>query len=84
MRVNATDNIGVKEVVFTWWNAKNLETVVLAVDTTPPYIYSLDTSKLNFGWNQIDAIAYDAAGNSNQKYIWISNEARIYLPVSLQ
>ncbi len=84
LRVNATDNIGVKEVVFTWWNAKNLETVVLAVDTTPPYIYSLDTSKLNFGWNQIDAIAHDAAGNSNQKYIWISNEARIYLPVSLQ
>lgn len=83
LRVNATDNVGVAEVAFTWWDARNEKEVLLGEDTTAPYTFLLDTSKLNPGWNQINAVAYDAAGNFGSNYIWVVFQPRIYLPIGM-
>lgn len=83
LRVNATDNVGVAKVAFEWWDARNEKVVLLAEDTTAPYTFLLDTSKLNPGWNQIDAVAYDAAGNFGSNYIWVVFQPRIYLPIGM-
>jgi len=73
----------VTKVAFTWWDARNEKEVLLGEDTTAPYTFLLDTSKLNPGWNQINAVAYDAAGNFGSNYIWVVFQPRIYLPIGM-
>jgi len=69
--VTATDNVGVSSVTFTRWDAANLVVVELGVDTTAPYQLAIDTRLLNYGPNQVNAFAKDAAGNvSTSPHIW--------------
>lgn len=69
--VTATDDVGVTRVSFDRWDAVNLVWVHVGDISSAPYSLSLDTAVLNPGWNQIDASAIDAAGNSTTDYIWI-------------
>jgi len=42
-------------------------------------------SSFAFGWNQINARAYDNAGNPSEVgYIWLYRVMEVFLPVSLR
>ncbi|NTV36961.1 MAG: hypothetical protein HGA53_08410 [Anaerolineaceae bacterium] len=72
LTVKATDNNGVARVRFTRWDPEKLVFLELAVDSASPYTLELDTSTLNNGWNQVNAVAYDTAGNSSEfRYIFL-------------
>jgi len=53
----ATDNVGVSKVDLY------LNGSLIATDTAQPYSFFLDTAKYTNGSNQLEARAYDAAGN---------------------
>jgi formylglycine-generating enzyme required for sulfatase activity len=40
-------------------------------DYTAPYQASLNIGTLNMGWNQVNVVAYDSAGNWADSYIWV-------------
>jgi PKD repeat protein/surface antigen len=72
LEAGATDNVAVARVRFSWWDKVNLERIEIANDYTPPYRASLDCTTLNFEGNEIEAEAYDTAGNaSSWKHIWL-------------
>ena len=72
LEVNATDNVAVARVRFYRWDAVNEQWVEIGNDYSAPYQMNLDCSTLNEGWNEIDAEAYDTAGNSSdRKHIWL-------------
>ncbi len=76
LAVNATDNVGVTQVVFSRWDAVNLVRVPIATLTSPTilpstYNVSLDTSTLLPGYNEIDVKVEDGTGNTTQDYIWL-------------
>ena len=75
LRADATDNIGVTKVVFKRWDYLALTWITLVEDTSAPYTFSLNSSTLNPNSNQINAEAYDAAGNGDSEYIWVSLQA---------
>ena len=81
--VSASDNIGVTEVIFTRYDAVNGQWITIGEDIDSPYAVSLDTSTLNPGWNQVNAEAYDAAGNSNWKYIGLDVDDNQTISISL-
>ena len=58
VQVNATDNVGVSKVDLVVNGSAS------ATDTTSPYRFSVDTTKLSEGTHQLSARAYDAAGNN--------------------
>ncbi|HRJ43991.1 MAG TPA: PA14 domain-containing protein, partial [Caldilineaceae bacterium] len=71
LQVEATDNVSVSQVHFSRWDAVQ-EVVVDLVDRfSPPYQMDLDTSSLNYEWNEIRATAYDAVGNQRSATIWL-------------
>ena len=57
VNVSASDNVGVTRVDL-WINGS-----LYATDTTSPYAFSWDTTKLADGSNTLQVTAYDAAGN---------------------
>jgi C1A family cysteine protease len=72
LQVSAMDNVAISGVRFFRWDAVNNRVVELGNDYTAPYQMNLDASTLNYEWNEIDAIAYDSAGNaSDPKWIWL-------------
>ena len=72
LRVEATDDRAMQKVAFQRWDHPLQIWITLAEDTSAPYAHSLVTSTLNPGWNQVFATAYDATGNANDEYIWVS------------
>ncbi len=76
LTVTASDNVGIKEVVFSRWDPIKLVRIEIGSDTTAPYSVSFNTSTLLPEYNEIDAKAYDLADNSSVKYIWL-----FHLPV---
>ena len=72
LQVDATDNVGIDHVWFVRWDAENLQWVTVDNDYDTPYQAYLDTTTLNIGWNQVNAVANDMAGNRDEKYIWIN------------
>lgn len=81
LRVDATDNLGIGKVKFYRWDTVKKVFVVLVNVFKAPYLWDLDTGMLNYGWNEIDAEAYDNAGNmSDHKYIFIFRPYPLYLP----
>jgi thermitase len=56
--VSATDNVGVSKVEL------RVNGALLATDTSSPYAFSWDSSKVANGMSNVVATAYDAAGNS--------------------
>jgi len=71
LEVSATDNVGVSRVQFYWWDSIQEQEVDIGVDYTAPYQTTLDCSRLNPGWNEIDAWAYDAAENRARQFVWL-------------
>ncbi|MGI8810855.1 MAG: Calx-beta domain-containing protein [Acidimicrobiales bacterium] len=67
--VEATDAGGMDAVVLL------IDGVFHSVDTTAPYSFSVDTTRLNFGPRALTAIAYDLAGNTSEttRPVTISN-----------
>jgi hypothetical protein len=75
LQVAATDASGIRQVEFNRWDAVQLRIVPIATDSTPPYQTALDVNTLNMGWNQINAVATDNAGNATGQYVWVIREA---------
>jgi hypothetical protein len=83
LEVEATDNVQVVCVEFFRWDAEIEEFIHLGTVCEPPYMIEIDSSSLNYGWNQIFARAYDSAGNwSDFKFIWLFRLIPIYLPLT--
>jgi subtilisin family serine protease len=60
--VSASDNAGVTQVELY------IDGVLFATDTTVPYSFAWDTTKTSDGIHTLQAVAYDAAGNSTASY----------------
>jgi uncharacterized repeat protein (TIGR01451 family) len=78
---NPTDNLGVAGVHFYRWDTVSLDWVDIGYAYNSPYDWYLDTRILNSGWNEIDIVAYDTAGNVSERgyiFIWRSYP---YLPL---
>jgi hypothetical protein len=59
-------------VTFIWWDAVNLVFVDIASVDQPPFRTEVSASLLNPGWNQVDIVAVDPAGNTSEvSYIWL-------------
>ena len=72
LAVNATDNIAVERVRFYRWDAALQQWLEIDEVTSSPFSTILDADTLPDGWNQVNARAYDAAGNGSMpRTIWI-------------
>lgn len=71
LRATASDNISVTHVTISRWDAVNEVFVHINTDNATPYDAGIAASSLNIGWNQVNATAYDAAGNTSTQFIWI-------------
>lgn len=72
--VSASDNVGVSKVELL------VNGTLLATDTTAPYAFSWDTTRVADGIATLSAVAYDAAGNvarSTAVQVNVSNAARV-------
>jgi hypothetical protein len=93
LAVNASDNVGIYKVVFRRWDFKANPNQWVDIGTvySSPYSINFNTSVLYPGTNQIDAWAYDGAGNmyratsnvTNNRYYWFNhtNTWKSYLPI---
>lgn len=63
--VNASDNKAVAQVEFY------VDDVLKATDTTTPYLFDLDTTRLSEGTHTIKVIAYDTSSNQSQSSVSI-------------
>lgn len=77
INANATDNVGVTQVVF------QVDGSVVATDTTSPYTYTWDTSKVSNGNHTITATAYDATGNTSVSTITVTIANADTIPPSI-
>jgi hypothetical protein len=73
--VNAADASGVSKVDFSIDSG-----AVLLSDTTSPYSYDLDTTKLTNAPHSIKVTAYDTAGNSNNQTVAVTVNNTITIP----
>lgn len=71
LEVEATDNRSVTVVQFSWLDETTNIWQTFAEDTATPYQHLLDISILPVGCTKVDAMAFDAAGNTSSEYIWI-------------
>jgi hypothetical protein len=72
LEVRPVANAEIMEVTFIWWDAVNLIFVDLASVQQPPFRTEVSASFLNPGWNQVDIVAMDPAGNTSEvSYIWL-------------
>lgn len=70
--VDAGDNLAIDRVRLFRWDAPTKRYVEIAIVDRPPYSWSLDSQSLNYGWNQVFAVAWDVAGNrSSLEFIWV-------------
>jgi Domain of unknown function (DUF5011) len=73
LEVSATYNadISLLGVNFERWDEVNQQMIVIGADSSPPYQASVAVNALNRGWNQIRAVAVDAAYNRGVALIGI-------------
>ena len=82
LEVEASDNHQLNCVEFVHWDVERKEFVQLGIDCVNEFGITIDSSVLNFGWNQIFAQADDEAGNLSEfKHIWLYLMASTYLPL---
>jgi hypothetical protein len=84
--VTATDTSGIDKVVFYRWDPTLPvpDYVDIATVTGFPYEWYLDTTTLNFGWNEIDVKAYDTVGNVSDKlyiFLYLPPVYQAYIPL---
>jgi hypothetical protein len=92
LRATASDNIGVTSVIFSRMDSVTGQPVPIATDTAAPFEASLDVQTLSMGSNAINVTAFDAAGNSTTKTIWINRvegttptgDKKVFLPITIR
>ena len=84
IEVEVTDNFQVDCVEFIRWDAIGEQFIALGEDCILPYQLTINSSSLNYGWNQVYLRASDIAGNfSLHNFIWLYRITRTYLPFIL-
>jgi hypothetical protein len=84
LQLDVDDNVAVQRVEIFRWDAVDEEFVDIVTLEKEPYEYELDARVLNMDWNQVFAIAYDAAGNrSERQFIWLYRTVQelLFLPL---
>jgi hypothetical protein len=82
LEVEASDNYQLNCIEFIHWDAEKTEFIHLGTDCEAKYGFTIDSSVLNIGWNQIFVQADDQAGNLSEfKHIWLYRLASIFLPI---
>jgi len=86
LAANANDNYEIEYIKFYRWDpymGDNGDFVEIGRDYTYPYSIDLDTSTLNFEFNQVFSRAYDTAGNRSERHsIWIYRDYYyLYMPL---
>lgn len=82
IEVEVIDNFQVNCVEFIRWDAVGNQFIELGEDCEFPYQLILDTSTLNYAWNQIYILATDVAGNATSHFfIWLYRIMRTYIPL---
>ncbi len=71
LQANATDNYSIDRVRFFRWDAIYDMYVDIGVVNNSPFEWILDTSILNYQWNQVFVSVKDGAGNTAIQFIWI-------------
>jgi hypothetical protein len=89
LEANAKDNVEIDRVRFYRWDptiGTNGDYVDIGSAYTQPYRIDLDTSTLNYEFNQIFVRAYDTAGNASERiFIWIIRDfAKTFLPIIIR
>lgn len=83
LEIQVSDDQEVDRVEFHRWDVPTQGYVELATLTAAPYRFELDTRTLNLGWNQVNARAYDTAGNASEVgHIWLFKITQIFLPLT--
>jgi hypothetical protein len=85
--VDASDAGGIDLVIFSRWDYVSENWIDIGSVYSSPYLINFDASTLLPDWNQVDADAYDNAGNVTSKYIWLNKLAQtysIYLPLVIR
>ncbi len=84
IEVEAIDNFQVDCVEFIRWDDRIEQYIQLGEVCQPPYTINLDSSTLNYGWNQVYFQATDFAGNlSSFEFIWLYRLFHNFIPVIL-
>ncbi|MFL7892463.1 MAG: Ig-like domain-containing protein [Anaerolineales bacterium] len=82
IKVEASDNFQVACVNFTRWDDPLEQYIPLGGVCEPPYEITLNSSALNYGWNQVYFQVSDKAGNlSTYDFIWLYRVFRNYIPL---
>lgn len=72
LAVEAIDNVGVERVRFYRWDVPSQQWLDIDEVTTAPFTTTLNANSLSNGWNQVNARAFDAAGNGSvPRTIWL-------------
>jgi hypothetical protein len=74
LEVTASDNTEVSYVDFSWYDLGRSKRISIRADATAPYTATLNVGDLPPGNTPVFAAAYDPAGNTTEKNIWISKE----------
>jgi VCBS repeat-containing protein len=62
-------------VVFYRWDPELNQRVEIGSRRRAPYAIEVDVAQLHYSWNQIDAAAFDDAGNRSElRHIWVVRE----------
>ncbi|MCA9949273.1 MAG: hypothetical protein KDE48_06495, partial [Anaerolineales bacterium] len=70
--VSVTGNVGIDYVRFSRWDSEQEIELLIADVQTDPFQTFIAVENLNLGWNQINAVAYDTAGNQSERvWIWL-------------
>ena len=82
LEVEVSDNFQANCVEFLHWDAVELVFLNMGNVCQEPYLITVDSSTLNFTWNQIFAQASDLAGNlSDYETIWLYRWKPTYIPL---
>jgi hypothetical protein len=82
IKVEASDNFQVDCVNYVRWDDRLEQYIQLGDVCESPYEITLNTSTLNYGWNQVYFQVSDMAGNlSTHEFIWLYRVYRNYIPL---
>lgn len=83
LEIQVSDDQGIEKVEYNRWDVPTQSYIALATLTAAPYRFELDVGSLNLGWNQVNARAFDTAGNaSDVGHIWIFKTMQVFLPLA--
>lgn len=83
LEIQVSEDQEIDRVEYHRWDVPTQAYVQLATLSDAPYRFELDTRTINLGWNQINARAYDSAGNASEVgHIWLFKVIQIFLPLA--